>query len=255
METNNNKGKRDEPLVSVITVVYNGEQHIERTLQSVFSQSYGNIEYIVIEGASTDTTLTIIRKHAAKISHVLSERDKGLYHAMNKGITLAKGEIIGILNSGDVYLKNTVKEIVETNKRSDADIFYGDWVTVKESETSCSYNREYSDMKQMHYKQSIAHPTCFVKKEVYNKKGSFDTNYRLAADYDFLLRSMENNMRFQYIPKVITACMPGGLSNSWQCDFEAFRIQKEHRIPNPYKYIYRGIKCYAKNLMEKILPA
>lgn len=246
-------GKTGQPLVSIITVVYNGEKYIEQTIKSVLDQSYQNIEYIVIDGASTDNTLTIIQRYASRITHLLSEPDQGLYYAMNKAIGLAKGEIIGILNAGDFYLKNTVERIVEANKKAEANLFYGDWITATEHEGHCSFKREYSDINQMNYKQSIAHPTCFIKKIVYENIGLFNTKYKLASDYDFLLRCIKNGVRFQHIPKVITICRPGGLSNSYKCDFEAFKIQKEHKIPNPYKYIYRGVKCYSKSLIKKTL--
>lgn len=240
----------DQPLVSIITVVYNGEQHIEKTIKSVIDQSYRNIEYIVIDGASADNTLAVIKQYESRINHLLSEPDHGLYFAINKGIRLAKGAITGILHSGDIYLKNTVLEIVEANKNFHADLFYGDWTIIRENGTSCPYKREHPDLQQMHYKQSIAHPACFVKKHVYNNTGLFNTDYKLASDYDFLLRCIKNKLHFQYVPQVLTACAPGGLSSSWKTDFEAFRIQKEHRIPNPYKYIYRGVKCYLKNIVK-----
>ena len=243
-----------QPLVSIITVVYNGERTIERTLKSVLAQSYKNIEYIVIDGASTDSTLTIIKQYEKHISCLLSEPDAGLYHAMNKGIALANGTLIGILNSGDFYLPNTVQTMVDATDQFDAEIVYGDWITVDEREHFSNFKRASPNIKQMNNKQSIAHPTCFVKKAVYGHLQAFNTTYQLAADYDFLLRCMDHQVRFQYVAKVITACAPGGLSNSYKCDFEAYQIQKAHRIPHPYKYIYRGLKCYCKELYRKFLP-
>ena len=241
----------DQPLVSIITAVLNGEKHIEQTISSVLNQSYKNIEYIIIDGGSNDNTINIIKKYEKQIDHWISEADEGLYHAINKGIKLAKGNIIGILHSNDFYFEKSVQYIVDANLSSAEEIiFHGDIEQTNEKENS-KPKRMIPDLSQMHYKQSIFHPTCFVKKSVYEKYGTYDTQFKIASDYDFLLRCMKQGVKFQYIPKAITSYRSGGMSTSYKCDFECYRIQKKYQIPNPYKYLYRGIKCYIKPFLSK----
>ena len=115
----------NNPLVSIITVVYNGEKHIEQTINSVLNQTYSNIEYIIIDGDSTDNTLNIIKKYEDKIAHFISEKDSGIYNAMNKGLALTKGEIISILNADDYYFENTLQQVVDIFSTSQSDIVYG----------------------------------------------------------------------------------------------------------------------------------
>src|ERR1700739_123500 len=120
------------PLVSIITVVYNGSKYIEQTINSVLNQSYKNIEYIIIDGGSTDDTLNIIKRYESKIDYWQSEPDEGIFFAMNKGISLAKGELIGIINADDFYLPGTVKNVVEADNVYHADIYHGDMQYISE---------------------------------------------------------------------------------------------------------------------------
>ncbi|HKC67578.1 MAG TPA: glycosyltransferase family 2 protein, partial [Bacteroidia bacterium] len=121
------------PLVSVITVVYNGAKHLEQTINSVLDQEYKNVEYIIIDGGSADGTIDIIKRYEDKVDYWQSERDGGIYFAMNKGISLAKGELIGILNADDFYLPDTVRKVVDADKFAKADIYYGDMQYVTEN--------------------------------------------------------------------------------------------------------------------------
>jgi glycosyltransferase involved in cell wall biosynthesis len=160
----------------------NGEKYLEQTFNSVFFQSYPNIEYIVIDGGSKDKTIDIIKQHESNIDYWQSEKDHGIYYAMNKGIELAKGDLIGILNADDYYSENTVKYVVEAYLKTNADIIHGDILFI----TDDTSTRMKPDFNQMNVQPSIFHPTCFVKKTVYQKAGSFDTTYKISADYDFL---------------------------------------------------------------------
>ena len=245
------KPNEGQPLVSIITVVLNGEKHIEQTINSVLSQSYPNIEYLIIDGSSTDSTLSIIKKHEDKIDYWQSKRDKGIYFAMNEGISLAKGEIIGILNADDFYLENAVSNIVEAQHKNNADVYYGDILFV--DDTSSSETRMKPDISKMNEKPSIFHPTCFVKKSVYDKTGLFDTQFRISSDYEFLLRCIRANCKFQYVEQPITAFRGGGISGSCASNIEGYKIMKMHKTGYHKAVIFRGIKCYVKTFLKKII--
>lgn len=196
--------------VSIITVVYNGIKTIEHTILSVLGQTYNNIEYIIIDGKSTDGTQQIIEKYKNSIAYYVSEKDKGLYDAMNKGIQRATGEIIGIINSDDWYENNTVEKVIGYFGEYNVDLVYGKAVLV------------YPDGKQkmehilpletLWYQTSVSHPTVFVKKEVYEKFGCFNLKYEIAADYDFLLRLYSQHVEFGFIDSVLTYFRVGGIS-------------------------------------------
>lgn len=206
--------KRDQdPLVSIITVVYNGEQYLEQTIKSVIEQTYKNIEYIIIDGGSNDGTVEIIKKYQSVLAYWISENDKGVYDAMNKGISLAKGEIIGIINSDDFYSLNAVECAVEHLYGYDRfEIFFG------------NMNRIYSHVKEKVIKISvpdsifnnrlhIVHPTVFVKRKVYDLK-KFDDTLKIAADLDFLV-SVCNSNNIVKSDEVISNMRIGGLSSNF----------------------------------------
>jgi len=237
------------PLVSIITVVLNGQLHMEQTIQSVLDQTYSNIEYIIIDGGSKDNTLQIIKQYEHKIDYWQSKEDKGLYFAMNKGITLAKGEIIGILNSDDFLNNNTVKYVVETYLKSPADILHGD-INVVTEKGSTQMRPDYEKMMQQ---PSIFHPTCFVKKTVYETIGAFHTEYKISADYDFLLRCIKSNYVFTYIPHVLSNFRLGGMSGSCKSNIEGYHIMKIHQTGFHKQVIWRAIKCYIKTFVKKII--
>jgi glycosyltransferase involved in cell wall biosynthesis len=245
------KSEADLPLVSIITVVYNGDKYIEQTINSVLNRSYKNIEYIIIDGGSTDNTIEIIKRYEDKIDYWQSEKDDGIYFAMNKGISLAKGELIGILNADDYYLSGTITKVVKTHKTNYADIYYGDIQYVSESgELLLPATPDISKMNEM---PAIFHPTCFVRKSVYDKAGMFDTKYKISADYDFLLRCLKQNFSFHYIPEVFTCFRLGGMSTSCASNIEGYKIMKVHQTGHHQKIIFRGIKCYVKTFIKKVI--
>jgi len=245
------KSEPDLPLVSIITVVYNGAKHIEQTINSVLNRSYKNIEYIIVDGGSTDNTIEIIKHYEDKIDYWQSEKDNGIYFAMNKGISLAKGELIGILNADDYYLSGTITKVVETHKKNHADIYHGDIQYIAESGELLSPATP--DISKMNEMPAIFHPTCFVRKSVYDKVGMFDTQYKISADYDFLLRCLKQNFSFQYIPDVLTCFRLGGMSSSCASNIEGYKIMKVHQTGHHQKIIFRGIKCYVKTFIKKVI--
>lgn len=205
--------------ISIITVVYNNAFTIEDTILSIKNQSYKNIEYIIIDGGSTDGTLEIINKYKNDIDIFVSEKDCGIYDAMNKGVNLATGDIIGILNSDDIYFNNNVIETVIKTfiNENDLDILYGNLVYVKQNDinhivrnwTSKSYYEKYFD-----YGNVPPHPSLFVKKHVYEKSGSFNLTFKLAADYEFMLRIFKSKFyKNKYIPITIVKMRLGGATN------------------------------------------
>lgn len=221
--------KINSPLISIITVVFNGEKHLEQTILSVINQSYENIEYIIIDGNSTDKTLDIIKKYEKNIDFWISEPDNGIYEAMNKGIKLAKGDYVGLINSDDFYEPNAIEIVVNHIKNhSEIDVFFGNIYII---------NPNLNEKKLQTYKKgeklekifSIWHPTVFVKKETYEKLGYFNQTYRIAGDYELLLRFYKKGCKFCYINKVITNFREGGFSyyNS-NLSKERFRLQLAH---------------------------
>lgn len=203
--------------VSIITVVFNGEKYIEDSIKSVITQSYKNIEYIIIDGNSTDNTLNIVNKYKNNISKIISEKDNGIYDAMNKGLQLATGNIVGILNSDDFYTNdaviNKIVQIFEENRQ--IDIIYSDLVYIDETNTN-KIVRFWKSGKQQPFKNGWhpPHPTIFVKKELYNKYGFFDTNFKISADYELMLRFIEKNkVNLFYLPETTVKMRIGGISN------------------------------------------
>jgi len=241
------------PLVSIVTVVLNGAKHIEQTIQSVSTQTYPNIEYIIIDGGSTDGTLNILKQYTDQIDHWQSEADGGIYFAMNKGIALAKGQIIGILNADDFYLPGAVHNIVQAHLQNNADIYYGDMLVMPEGSSKEAAQRLKPDISVMREKPGIFHPACFVKRSVYEQVGDFDTRFKISSDYEFLLRCLEQKCTFSYVPEPITCFRPGGMSASCYSNVEGYRILKMYRTGHHHKIIYRGLRCYVKSFLKKIL--
>lgn len=198
----------DNCKVSIITVVYNGVRTIEQTIQSVMKQTYKNIEYIVIDGLSTDGTKDIIEKYRQFISCYVSEKDEGIYDAMNKGIHKATGDIVGIINSDDWYACDAVENAVRSLRQGDVDLVYGKVCLVMGE----GNGKEIPSvpLESIWYQMASPHPTVFVKKKIYEKYGLFDVRYRYAADYDLMLRFFSDKVKFGYLDRVIAYFRSGG---------------------------------------------
>ncbi len=201
----------NQPLISIITVVYNSKKTIEQTIRSVLNQSYSKIEYIIIDGESNDGTMQIVSKYKDKIAHVISEKDKGIYDAMNKGILMAKGDVIGILNSDDYYEIDTVENIASIYKPGLVN-YYGDLRNLLESNKSFIISAS-DNLNKLKRGMVVNHPTLFVNKEVYKKFGQFSLKYKIAADWDFTLRCYLNGVKFIKVPKVLSNFRVGGVSS------------------------------------------
>ena len=191
--------------VSIITVCFNSSKTIEETIQSVLSQDYPNIEYLVIDGGSIDGTQTIIQKYQGKIASWVSEPDQGMYAAMNKGISMATGDVIGILNSDDVYVSSrAVSELMYVMSKAKADVVFADLILVDQNNLNKVlryYDSGRFQPRKFRWGWMPAHPTVFVKKKYYDRVGLFALDYQIAADYEMLIRILAiETAPFAYLP-------------------------------------------------------
>jgi glycosyltransferase len=204
--------------VSIITAVFNNKVSIAQCIDSIISQTYSNIELIIIDGGSNDGTLEILSKYKDKINTLLSESDRGIYDALNKGVTLATGDIIGFLHSDDTFHNaDVLKNIVESFANNKVDGVYGNllYIDKKDPEKiirnwqSKQYNRTLLRQGWM-----PPHPTLFLKREVYNEIGLFNLTYKISADYDFMVRVLNSEKyNIKFMPIYITCMKVGGASN------------------------------------------
>ncbi|WP_299228510.1 glycosyltransferase family 2 protein [uncultured Psychroserpens sp.] len=206
--------------ISIITATFNSEKTIDTCINSVLNQTYNDIEYLIIDGNSTDNTLDIVKQKAKQHPHVkcYSEPDKGIYDALNKGISKASGSIIGFVHSDDFLASNSIiSEIANTFITHNVDGVYGDLHYVKFDNT----NHIVRNWKSQSFKSKLlakgwmpAHPTLYLKKEIYTNNGSFNLDYKIAADYDFVLRIFkQDQFKFFYLPHTIIKMRVGGVSN------------------------------------------
>ena len=226
--------------ISIITCVLNNSNLIKKSIKSFQTQIYKNKEHVIIDGGSIDGTLEIIKKFKSRNLILSTSSDNGIYDALNKGINLSSGDIVGILHSDDFYKDNKVlKTIAETFKKTDADLVYGDLVYV---------NKKYP-FKILRYwkagkyfKKNLfngwmpPHPTVFIKRSVFNKIGKYKTNYQISSDYDFLVRVFrKKNIKKIYISKILVNMRMGGMSNNsikniLKKSIEDFKIIKKNKI-------------------------
>lgn len=204
--------------ISVITSVYNNKETIEDAINSVLNQSYKNIEYIIVDGASTDGTVEIVQSYGSKIRKFVSEKDKGIYDGLNKGVALATGDVVAFLHSDDLYTSDDIIALVAKEFENDVtlDGVYGDLVYTPKNDT----DKVLRYWKSKEFEISLlkkgwmpAHPTLFLKRDVYEKFGGFDLGFKIAGDYDFMLRILNRGIKVQYIPRVLYKMRVGGESN------------------------------------------
>lgn len=226
--------------ISIITVVWNNAKTIKDAINSVLNQRYSNIEYIIIDGQSTDGTFDIINSYGSKIAKFISEPDKGIYDAMNKGIKLATGDIVGILNSDDFYLDNEViQKVVNAFVQNNVQSVFADLVYVKSDDLNKIvryYDSSKCIPKNFHKAMYPAHPTFFVKKDVYDNFGYFKINYKIAADFDIIARFLyTHHISYFYLQEPIIKMRLGGVSTSFKSlyinNLEQLRVCKENGIP------------------------
>lgn len=236
--------------VSIITVVLNGKKTIEQTIKNILAQTHSNIEYIIIDGGSIDGTIDIIQKYEDQISYWVSEPDNGIYDAMNKGIRKSTGEIIGILNSDDIYADtNVIDNVVDLITKEKAQMCYGDLVYVDKNNTKKIVRKWRSgnyQKKRFNKGWMPPHPTIFAKKELYEKYGSFNTNFPISADYELMLRFLYKfECTTAYIPKVLVKMRTGGksrpsASHTIKSNIECYQAWKINGLnPNPVTFFLK----------------
>lgn len=206
--------------ISVITISYNSENTIERTFQSILTQSYRPLEYVLVDGGSKDGTIALIEKYIPQFEAVginvnfKSEPDKGISDAFNKGILRASGDIIGIINSDDELALNALDKVCEAFQENTG-VVCGDCLWIDEAH-GLKYVRKskINQLSKIKYEMVLMHPTCFVRKAVYEKYGTFDVNLKLVMDKDLMARFYKENVKFTYIPEIIAIMTAGGVSDS-----------------------------------------
>lgn len=224
-----NERERRRPLVTILTVVFNGVKTLEQTILSVINQSYDNIEYIILDGGSTDGTLEIIRKYEDVIDYWVSESDKGIYDAMNKGIALCQGSIIGIINSDDFYLPQAINTVVNSYLEHGEAVYHGDLLIVDDRRDKQWCKRPSSDPSLIYsHRMPVNHPSMFVSTSLYKRFGMFSPKYRLSADYDLVCRLLEGGATFHYVSGDVAGFREGGRSGGYQTFKESRVIQIEY---------------------------
>jgi glycosyltransferase involved in cell wall biosynthesis len=221
--------------ISLITVTYNAANTVERCLRSVINQSYPNIEYIIIDGQSTDSTLSIINNYKKYIHYIISERDHGIYDAMNKGIKMATGDIIGILNADDHFADNDVlNAIAQAFSTYSTDIVYGN-INYINNEGKIIRKWRSGVYKPGHFNQGWMppHPAFYVQRKLFNQLGAYRLSYGSATDYELMLRYIHTHKStVHYLNKVLVNMLVGGISNksvgnrvkAWRNDYKAMKV-------------------------------
>ena len=223
--------KNLKPLISIITVVYNNEKYIHNAIESVLLGSHPEIEYIIIDGGSTDNTCSIIENYLENVDIFVSEPDKGIYDAMNKGVHLSTGEYIAFINSDGYYCEGILKEVVSNIKEMSPDILYGniDYINndflVKRRWISGKYNSD-----KLRGLWIPPHPSVFMKKSLFNKINGFNQSYKLASDYDLLLRALRKAKNIFYFDKIIVKMRLGGVTNATSKNI----LKQNYEILNAY---------------------
>lgn len=244
-----------QPVVSIITVVYNSEQFIEETIRSVINQSYPNVEYLIIDGGSTDGTPKIINEYAKYIDYFVSELDNGLYDAMNKGIKHAKGNYLWFINSGDLAYNETVLSDIFSKKEAFAEIYYGETEIIDTNGEPLGMRRHKAPRKltwkTFRLGMKVSHQSIIVKKEI---AGLYNLEYKLSADFDWVIKALKKAKSVENTELILSKFMDGGMTkkNMVPSLKERFHIMKNNYglIPTVLSHFVLAIKLaiyYLKN--------
>lgn len=234
--------------ISIITATYNSSKTIKTCLDSLDKQTYRNFEHIIIDGSSTDNTLDLIHSRSAKNTILISEPDNGIYSALNKGISLATGDVIGILSSDDFFTENDILEKVDSEfSRGDIDALYGDVKFVDPNDTK-KIVRYYSSRKfdPDMFKNGFmpAHPSFYAKKELFKKYGNYNESYKIAGDFELLIRFLyHHKIKYRYLPISFVTMRTGGIStkkfsSNYLINKEIVRACRENGISTNYFKVY-----------------
>lgn len=216
-------------MISIITVVFNASKTIRSTIESVLSQRGVEIEYIVIDGGSTDGTIEIVQEYKDCLGYWVSEKDGGIYDAMNKGISKARGDLIGILNADDEYLPRALELIWQTFVKNPSSVIHGD-IEVSDGNKSVDVWRGVNPIgvSSQFAKMTVNHPASFVPRDLYEKFGTYSTDYRLSSDYELMLRLISKSVPFVHVDHPITKFGLGGRSGGVKTYQETLKIQRAY---------------------------
>lgn len=252
------KSLPEKPLISVVTVVFNGEKYLEETIQSVLNQTYSNIEYIIIDGGSTDGTIDIIRKFEDTIDYWVSEPDKGIYDAMNKGICCATGVIVGLLNCGDFYNTFALSKVTAADPLYNSVITGNMYKFSDEIGIGFIIKRNPKHLKRALNSIPINHPSTFVPIAIYKRVGLFDPNYRICGDNELIFRIMKENYKIVFLEDILTNMRMGGISESfrsvWGMTLEHHIIRKKNGV-KPSKNMCMSLQYFFKNIVKFSIKA
>jgi len=236
-----------KPLISIITVTLNTGPELEQTIQSVINQNYSNVEYLIIDGGSTDETMEILTKYEEQIDYWISEADGGLYDAMNKGIQLASGVLIGLLNAGDFYLQGSLKHLAQVYGHSlhKADVYYGS--------THLKYHHfdhtlvSSPSVEELHYGMSLFHQSLFIARSTYQRYGLYNLRFKFAADYHLLLHLLQSKAVFQDLQYSVALFRDGGVSDQklFASRMECIQIHREAKTQN----LFPILRFYGKQIL------
>jgi glycosyltransferase involved in cell wall biosynthesis len=250
--------------VSIVTAAYNSASTIADTLQSVNAQSHPDIEHVIIDGGSWDSTLSIVQELGCRVGHVTSERDRGIYDAMNKGVAASTGEVIGILNSDDLYAGPEVIATVAAAFRDDPSLeaVYGDLCYVRQDDISQVVRYWESSPYRPGLFQTgwiPPHPTFFARKSIYERLGGFDLEYRLAADWELLVRFIGvHAIKTRYLHETLVLMRMGGatnqsLRNVWRQNCEIWKAAQHHRLrPSICRFVWGKLKSRGHQYIARV---
>jgi glycosyltransferase involved in cell wall biosynthesis len=235
--------------ISIITIVFNDAIGLEKTIKSVINQTYDNVEYIIIDGGSTDGTLDIIKKYESEVTYWVSEPDEGVYDAMNKGIDLVTGQWINFMNAGDIFYSNEVVKEIFDNQQYQAKIIYGDHVNDRNSYLEKVPAKSVDNLwKGMVF----CHQSAFIDAQ-YHKKHKYSLQYSIAGDFDFFCNAFKNKARFQHIDKTVSIFLMGGLSSvqNYRATMQSIRVINSHS--NSLKHrLYYSTRFYLIIVLRKM---
>jgi len=225
------------PTLSIITVTYNCAEALEPTLSSVLSQRMPGLEYIVIDGGSTDGTQVVIESVSDRLAYWCSEQDDGIADAFNKGIARATGSLIGLLNAGDQYTPGSLQAVAEAHRNHPDHVLHGDAMWYEGPKQTHLKPRRWPRWS-VYLDMPFLHPTCFVPRQVYDRVGVFEEHYRYAMDYEWALRALRSGVVFDYLPRVLTRYQAGGaaITHAGEAYREVCHAQRAHGINPVWAY-------------------
>ncbi len=235
-------------MISIITVVFNGGSTIQRTIESVCNQTMLPLEYLIIDGGSTDNTIQIVKEYQEKYSFIkfFSEKDKGVYDGMNKGIRLAKGKIIGMINSDDWYEKNTIEIIHNEYNSKGSGIYYG-MIRYIRNDQELRIERNSHLFPEI---GMIPHPSTFISKDIYNSNGTYSLTYKYSADLELIMKLIAQKMPFYPVDNILANFTIGGLSSLPEAEIESLNIRKSFNYLSNKQFLLKLLKVKVKKIIR-----